>query len=232
MKNRYDILAYLYGEPADRDAVRARLQSDEQARREHDALAEAKFCLDHRKRQRPSPAVLGALAEAAAAPAPSASARHLRHDRAPVTPRLARLRRRAALPLLGAVLSVAALVGFGTWPEGEALEPSQPVLAAEAAPPAAPPRVQPAPEPQLPATSPALTAPAPASSPSTGTPSTATLQTYTLGRDPGLSYGGGLQAARQGVPPALRWDDAEVSRRLHQRVQHLKARAAADATQW
>ncbi|MDA0377969.1 MAG: hypothetical protein O3C45_06480 [Bacteroidetes bacterium] len=100
-----DILLHLYGEASEATELRSLLR-DEELRREHAALSEAKFRLDHLGRERPDPAVMDRILAAAAAGEglPDGTSRR---DRPPVA-RVVRLRR-VMLP----ALTLAAAILFG-----------------------------------------------------------------------------------------------------------------------
>lgn len=100
-----DILLHLYGEASEASALHSLLR-DEELRQEHAALSEAKFRLDHLKRERPDAAVIDRiLAEAAAGQGLPSSTN--RKDR-PAVARSTRLRK-VMLP----VLTLAAAIIFG-----------------------------------------------------------------------------------------------------------------------
>jgi len=106
MKNgKKDILLHLYGEATDAEELRSLLRDDE-LRQEHAALSEAKFRLDHLKRERPDQEVLDRILAAAATGEglPSADARP---DR-PAIPGSLRLKK-----VLIPALSIAAAILFG-----------------------------------------------------------------------------------------------------------------------
>lgn len=100
-----DILLHLYGEATDAEELRSLLRDDE-LRQEHAELSEAKFRLDHLKRERPDPAVIDRILAAAATGdgLPTASDRK---DR-PAVPHAVRLRK-----VLIPALSIAAAILFG-----------------------------------------------------------------------------------------------------------------------
>lgn len=100
-----DILLHLYGEATDAEELRSLLRDDE-LRREHAELSEAKFRLDHLKKERPDQAVLDSIL-AAAASSEGLPAAEQRPDR-PSIPGSVRLRK-----VLIPALSVAAAILFG-----------------------------------------------------------------------------------------------------------------------
>lgn len=100
-----DILLHLYGEATDAEELRSLLRDDE-LRQEHADLSEAKFRLDHLKRERPDPAVIDRILAAAATGEGLPTATN-RVDR-PAVPYATRLRK-----VLIPALSVAAAILFG-----------------------------------------------------------------------------------------------------------------------
>lgn len=100
-----DILLHLYGEATDAEELRSLLR-DEELRREHAALSEAKFRLDHLKRERPDPVIMDRILAAAAGEQGLPSSTD-RKDR-PAVARSARMRK-VMLP----ALTIAAAILFG-----------------------------------------------------------------------------------------------------------------------
>ena len=100
-----DILLHLYDEATDAEELRSLLR-DEDLRREHAELSEAKFRLDHLKKERPEQAVIDRIL-AAAATGEGLPAADSRPDR-PAIPGTVRLRR-----VLIPALSIAAAILFG-----------------------------------------------------------------------------------------------------------------------
>lgn len=114
MRNgKKDILLHLYGEASEAEDLRSLLR-DEELRREHAELSEAKFRLDHIGRDRPDAAVIDRiLAEAAAGQGlPTGSERR---DRPPVS-RVLRMRKVMipALTIAAAILFGVAIGWFGS----------------------------------------------------------------------------------------------------------------------
>ncbi|MDE2996642.1 MAG: hypothetical protein OXT73_07900 [Bacteroidota bacterium] len=100
-----DILLHLYGEAPETEDLRALLK-DEELRQEHAALSEAKFRLDHVRRERPDSRVIDSILAAAATGEGLPTATE-RRDRPPVA-RVVRLRK-----VLIPALSIAAAILFG-----------------------------------------------------------------------------------------------------------------------
>lgn len=121
-----DILLHLYGEASEATELRSLLR-DEALRKEHAALSEAKFRLDHLKRERPDPAVLDRiLAEAALGQGlPDGTNRK---DR-PAVSRSARLRKvmLPALTLAAAIIFGVAVDWFSS--QSTSLVPKEPAVA-------------------------------------------------------------------------------------------------------
>jgi len=106
MKERKNILLHLYGDPEAEGDLRSLLR-DEELRAEHEALSEAKFSLDHARRQKPDPAVLDrVLAQAAATGKPG-----YRTDRPPVWRN--RSLRRVLIPAVSMAAAIVFAVGYG-----------------------------------------------------------------------------------------------------------------------
>lgn len=100
-----DILLHLYGEATDAEELRSLLR-DEELRQEHAELSEAKFRLDHLRRERPDPAVIDRILVAAATGEGRPTAQD-RKDR-PAVPHVIRLRK-----VLIPAMSIAAAILFG-----------------------------------------------------------------------------------------------------------------------
>ena len=100
-----DILLHLYDEATDAEELRSLLR-DEDLRREHAELSEAKFRLDHLQKERPEQAVIDRILAAAATGEGLPAANH-RPDR-PALPGTVRLRK-----VLIPALSIAAAILFG-----------------------------------------------------------------------------------------------------------------------
>lgn len=111
MDRRLHILQELYGEGDDRAEARRRLNEEAELWEEYQALSEAKFMLDHRRRERPDSLVLEHIM-AAAAGAPSADGAGRRRDRRPVPHLAARYR---AFGMVSGVLALVMVIGTGVW---------------------------------------------------------------------------------------------------------------------
>lgn len=109
MKERKNILLHLYGDPEAEGDLRSLLR-DEELRAEHEALSEAKFSLDHARRQKPDPAAIDrVLAEAAATAATGKPG--FRTDRPPVWRN--RSLRRVLIPAISMAAAIVFAVGYG-----------------------------------------------------------------------------------------------------------------------
>ncbi|NNF05041.1 MAG: hypothetical protein HKN17_11315 [Rhodothermales bacterium] len=132
MDNRKrDILLHLYGEAPDDSDLRELLRDDE-LRREYQALSEVKFRLDHRRRERPDPAVLDAVLGTAAGESPVPGGP--RGDRPAVSGRAHM--RRLLIPALSVAAALVVAFGLGWWanapetsirPEAQAFDSDMPV---------------------------------------------------------------------------------------------------------
>lgn len=222
MDKRLQILQALYAEGDDREQAHRLLQEDPALWEEYQALSEAKFHLDHRRRQRPDPLVLDAILAAASGEAPAVGLGR-RPDRRPIPRGALRFR---SFGVVTVVLVMVMLAGAGVWqvlqPNGSPLPdvPAREHVLSEAAPTAAPPPAvavpdavisdTPLPE-ALPAQ--ALTAVAPVPAPDPGSVAPA---------KPSAAV-----AARAAVPEAdeetLDWDASDEVRELRRRVAMLEA---------
>lgn len=111
MENRKrDILLHLYDEAPEESDLRELLR-DAELRGEYQALSEIKFRLDHRRRERPDPAVLDRVMAAAVGESPAVGAR--RGDR-PAAARAARMRR-LLIPALSMAAALVVTFGLGWW---------------------------------------------------------------------------------------------------------------------
>ena len=121
-----DILLHLYGEASEAKDLHSLLR-DEELRREHADLSEAKFRLDHLKRERPDPAIINRiLLEAAGSQGlPSGTDRK---DR-PAVARSTRLRKvmLPALTLAAAIIFGVAVGWFGS--QSVTVTPDEPAVA-------------------------------------------------------------------------------------------------------
>lgn len=122
-ERKRDILLHLYGEAPEESDLRELLRDDE-LRREYQTLSEVKFRLDHRRRERPDPAVVDAVLAQVAGESSGVAGR--RGDR-PAVPHGARIRR-LLVPALSIAAAVVLAFGLGWWartPGATAPPPSQ-----------------------------------------------------------------------------------------------------------
>src|SRR5690606_6448468 len=111
MDKRLQILQALYAEGDDREQAHRLLQEDPALWEEYQALSEAKFHLDHRRRQRPDPLVLDAILAAASGEAPAVGLGR-RPDRRPIPRGALRFR---SFGVVTVVLVMVMLAGAGVW---------------------------------------------------------------------------------------------------------------------
>lgn len=107
MDKRLQILERLYGEP---DGEGLSEGDDDDVRREYQALSQVKLWLDHRKRERPEPATIDRVVEAAAAASRGKLPTGVRADRSPL-----RLLRTTQLRVAVAAAVSVVIVGVGLW---------------------------------------------------------------------------------------------------------------------
>ena len=121
-----DILLHLYGEASEAKDLHSLLR-DEELRREHADLSEAKFRLDHLKRERPDPAIIDRILQEAAASQGLPSGTD-RKDR-PAVARSTRLRKvmLPALTLAAAIIFGVAVGWFGS--QSGTVTPEEPAVA-------------------------------------------------------------------------------------------------------
>ncbi len=112
MDERLHIVRLLYGEGGDPAELR-RLLEDEALRAEYQALSEAKFHLDHRRRVRPAPAVIDRILAAAAHPERLGATPPLRPERRDRAARPGPRRRAARWAGIAFVLTL--LLGGGVY---------------------------------------------------------------------------------------------------------------------
>ena len=112
MEKKIQLLRYLYGEAEDSAELRKLLQ-DPEIMEEYQTLSEAKFWLDHVKRERPDPHVLDQIREAAAQGGVVAPSRPSRRDRAPLARR--RIVRTPVFRYASTVLVLFIAVAIGYW---------------------------------------------------------------------------------------------------------------------
>ena len=105
-----NILLHLYGE-APEDSDLRELLRDEELRTEYQALSEVKFRLDHRRSERPDPAVVDAVLAAAAG---ESSAVGHRHGDRPAAARRSPLRR-LLVPALSVAAALVVAFSLGWW---------------------------------------------------------------------------------------------------------------------
>jgi hypothetical protein len=109
MKNKKDILLHVYGDQEAEGELRILLRDDE-LRREHEALSEARFKMDRLRRSKPDIATIEAIM-AEARTASGATVRGAGVDRPPVW--RSRSLRRVLIPALSIAAAVVIAVGYG-----------------------------------------------------------------------------------------------------------------------
>ncbi len=115
MEDKKNILLHLYGE-TETDSDLRELLRDEELRKEHQALSEAKFRLDHAGRERPDPATIERIIARAAAEHPSAIGKRPRADRPPLW--RSRPLRRVLIPSVSIAAALVLAVGLGIFTPG------------------------------------------------------------------------------------------------------------------
>jgi len=110
MEKKKNILLHLYGDPDAQGDLRSLLNEDD-LQREHRALSEAKFRMDHLSRSRPDPKTINQIVARAAEAASSPSVGARRGDR----PALWRSRplRRVLIPAVSLAAAIVIAVGTG-----------------------------------------------------------------------------------------------------------------------
>ena len=108
MDDKKKILLQLYGET---ESELRELLRNEELRKEHQALSEAKFRLDHARRERPDPATIERIIAHAAAEHPSAERRRPRTDRPPLWRSMPL--RRVLIPAVSIAAALVIAVGLG-----------------------------------------------------------------------------------------------------------------------
>lgn len=123
MNKELQLIQHLYGEREEHFALRETLETSEALHDEYQALSEAKFYLDHRRRQRPDAAILDQIMAAAAhvsEPAPQSSLVRGRLDRLARPHRAHRKRRTLSLVSLSLVMVCAMSIGLWQWTSSSA----------------------------------------------------------------------------------------------------------------
>jgi len=131
MNNEFQLIQHLYGERDEHFALRETLEANDTLHAEYQALSEAKFHVDHRRRQRPDAAVLDQIMAAAAhVSEPAASpALHTRQDRM-ARPHRAHHRRRM-LSAVGLTMLLVCAMSVGFWQWSSTSAPVTPTVSAE-----------------------------------------------------------------------------------------------------